>query len=107
MLFALLKGKLVLRLNGHETLRLPNTLNISIKGITAENLIEELQHEIAFSAGSACHAGIRKPSPVLKAMGLSDTEALSSIRLSVGKDTSITEIRTASEMLSETIKSLQ
>src|SRR5208283_1196413 len=107
MFFALLKDKLVVRLNGHETLRLPNTLNISIKGIIAEDLIVKLQGEIAFSAGSACHAGIRKPSPVLKAMGLSDTEALSSIRLSVGKDNSITEIRSASEMLSKTIKSLR
>jgi cysteine desulfurase len=98
-LFSLLESKLAVKLNGHRILRLPNTLNVSIKGITAEDLVAALNDEVAFSAGSACHSGIRKPSPVLKAMGLSDEDALSSIRLSVGKDNTISEIEHASERI--------
>ncbi|MBI3592448.1 MAG: cysteine desulfurase [Nitrospirae bacterium] len=83
-LFASLKSRLDITLNGREELRLPNTLNISIrginppippllkggkggfvKGIIGEDLVEKLKDRIAFSSGSACHSGIRKPSPVL------------------------------------------
>lgn len=105
-LFSLLESKLAVKLNGHKMLRLPNTLNVSIKGIIAEDLVAALNDEVAFSAGSACHSGIRKPSSVLKAMGLSDDDALSSIRLSVGKDNTINEIEEASEMIIQTVKEL-
>ncbi|MDI6727395.1 MAG: cysteine desulfurase family protein [Thermodesulfovibrionales bacterium] len=105
-LFSLLESKLAVKLNGHKMLRLPNTLNISIKGIIAEDVVEQLKDEVAFSAGSACHSGIRKPSFVLKAMGLSDEDALSSIRLSTGKDNTIGEIEYASEMIIQTVNGL-
>lgn len=105
-LFSLLESKLTVKFNGHKMLRLPNTLNISIKGIIAEDIVEQLKDKVAFSAGSACHSGIRKPSSVLKAMGLSDEDALSSIRLSVGKDNTIGEIEEASEMITQTVKEL-
>jgi len=101
-----LESKLAVKLNGHKMLRLPNTLNISIKGIIAEDVVEQLKDEVAFSAGSACHSGIRKPSFVLKAMGLSDEDALSSIRLSTGKDNTIGEIEYASEMIIQTVNGL-
>jgi cysteine desulfurase len=116
MLFSLLKDKLDIKLNGHKTLRLPNTLNISIRGsrvkgrgsrILGEEIVEQLKDKVAFSAGSACHTGIRKPSSVLKAMGLSDEDALSSIRLSIGKDNTPDEIWTASELIIECVKELK
>lgn len=106
-LFHLLQKNLDIRLNGHETLRLPNTLNVSIKGIIGEDLVEKLKDKLAISSGSACHSGIRKPSAVLKAMGMSDEEALSSIRLSTGKDNSIGEMEEASEMIIRTVKELR
>jgi cysteine desulfurase len=106
MLFFLLKEKLDIKLNGHNTLRLPNTLNISIKGISGEDLVEKLKDVAAFSSGSACHAGIRKPSSVLKAMGLSDEDALSAIRLSTGKDNIDAEIENASEAIIKCVEKI-
>lgn len=98
-LFLLLKSNLDVRLNGHEILRLPNTLNVSIKGIISGNLVDQLKDKIAFSSGSACHSGVSKPSPVLKAMGLSDDIAISSVRLSVGKDNTVSQIEEASKII--------
>ncbi len=106
-LFSLLRNALDVRLNGHETLRLPNTLNVSISGVIGNDLVEKLKDSVAFSAGSACHSGTCKPSSVLKAMGLLDEDALSSIRLSVGKDNTPDEIQSASEMIIECVKELK
>jgi len=86
-------------LNGHKRFRLPNTVNVSIEGIDAQEFVMRLSERIALSAGAACHAGKKKPSHVLKAMGLSDEVALSSIRLSTGKDTTEEEIKEAVEIL--------
>jgi len=110
-LYFLLKKDIDIKLNGHEVKRLPNTLNISIKGhkgakVFGEDIVEKLKHRIALSSGSACHAGIRKPSAVLKAMGLSGSDAMSSIRLSVGKDNSFNEIEDASEIIVNCVKEL-
>ncbi|MEW5746156.1 MAG: cysteine desulfurase family protein [Nitrospirota bacterium] len=96
---SLLESGLPLTLNGHPYLRLPNTLNISIKGIVGDDLVERLKEEVAFSAGSACHAGRRTPSAVLTAMGVPESEALSAVRLSVGKDTSPAEVEDAVEKI--------
>ncbi len=95
-----------IRLNGHETLRLPNTLNICIHGIDSTDLLESIKDKVAASSGSACHAGQRKPSPVLKAMGLSDVDAMSSLRLSVGKDNTEEEIKEAVEIIAAMVKIL-
>src|SRR3990172_3839531 len=73
-------------LHGHRAKRLPNTLNLYIPGIFSDDLVTKLQDQVAISSGSACHSGKQIPSRVLKSMGLSDQEALSSIRLSIGKD---------------------
>lgn len=95
LLFQRLRDALPVRLNGHERLRLPNTLNLSLPGILGAELVQRLGEEVAFSAGSACHAGRCTPSPVLTAMGLSEGDALAAVRLSVGKDTSPDEVEEA------------
>jgi cysteine desulfurase len=84
-----------IKLNGHPSKRLPNTLNISFPDILGSALLEKLKDEIAASTGSACHEGRHTPSPVLKAMGLSDERALSAIRLSLGRDTTERQIKIA------------
>jgi len=71
-------------LNGHPTRRLPNTLNVSIKGVIGEQLLEKVP-QIAASTGSACHAGSTEPSAVLLAMGLKREQALEAVRLSLGR----------------------
>ena len=87
------------RLNGDLTQRLPNTLNISIKGITGAGLVESIRDKVAISAGSACHSGICTPSEVLLSMGLNHSDALSAVRISTGKDTTEEEVKEASELI--------
>ena len=107
-LFAgLKKGIEGIRLNGHETLRLPNTLNVSIPGVDAIDLLERIRGRVAATAGSACHSGQKSPSPVLTAMGISEADALSSIRLSTGKDNTEEEIREAIGVIVDTVKELR
>lgn len=93
-----------LKLNGKEAPRLPNTLNVSVEGIVAEEFVSKIGDRVAISAGSACHAGIRRPSHVLMAMGLKEQEALSSVRLSTGKFTTFEDIDRAFEIIKAEIE---
>ncbi len=86
-------------LNGHKTRRLPNTANVTIPGISSHELVEKIKDQVAISTGSACHSGEQVPSAVLKSMGLSDEAALSSVRLSVGKDNTEEEIISAAGII--------
>jgi cysteine desulfurase len=86
------------KLNGHPEKRLPNTLNVSIKGIIGENLLARMP-EIAASTGSACHAGSTKPSAVLLAIGLTNEQALGALRLSLGRWTTAQEVDVASRLI--------
>ncbi len=96
-----------LTLNGHKTKRLPNTVNISIPGISSYELVEKLKDQVAVSTGSACHSGEPSASPVLKSMGLSDEEALSSVRVTVGKDNTEHEITAAAEIIAASAEELR
>jgi len=96
-----------LGLNGHKTQRLPNTLSLRIPGILAHELVGKVMDRVAASTGSACHSGKHTPSGVLKSLGLSDEEALSSIRLSVGKDNTEDEINQAVEILVAAVHELK
>lgn len=78
-------------LNGHPTLRLPNTLNCSFPGVTASDLLAALP-DMAAAAGSACTSAHPEPSHVLKAMGLSEQRIRGAIRLSLGRFTTDAEI---------------
>jgi cysteine desulfurase len=84
-----------IKLNGHPTKRLPNTLNISFPGVQGSMLLHRLKHDIEASTGSACHEGTHTPSSVLSAMGLGKTEALGAVRLSLGRNTSERQIKKA------------
>lgn len=77
-----------LRLNAPIRDRIANTLNLTFPGVLGESLLIALDLEgIAVSMGSACAAGAVEPSHVLLAMGLSNAEARSSLRLSLGWST--------------------
>ncbi len=78
-------------LNGSKDERYPGNLNLRYPGLDVARLMSELR-DIAFSAGSACASGSGRPSHVLKALGLSDVEARSSIRLGFGRYTSEEEL---------------
>jgi len=78
-------------INGSTQHRLYNTTNICFPGVNSEKLILTLQN-IAVSSGSACSAVTTEPSFVLKALGLTDHDALSSIRFSLGRFTTREDI---------------
>lgn len=94
-----------LQLNGHSAKRLPNTLNLSFPDASGSLLLSKLQREIAASTGSACHEGKHNPSAVLKAMGISDREALSSIRISLGRTTTERQIKKAAKAIVKAYRS--
>ncbi|MFM5953821.1 MAG: cysteine desulfurase family protein [Novosphingobium sp.] len=73
-------------LNGSETERWKGNLNLRLDGFDVGRLMSECR-TIAFSAGSACASGSGRPSHVLRALGLSDAQAKSSIRLGFGRYT--------------------
>ena len=77
--------------NGSADRRYPGNLNIRREGLDAARLISDLR-DIAFSLGSACASGSGRPSHVLRALGLSDAEARSSIRLGFGRYTTEEEL---------------
>jgi len=87
-------------LNGAEDRRYRGNLNIRAPGIDANRLISEVRG-VAFSAGSACASGSGRPSHVLKALGLADAEARSSIRLGFGRYTTEEEIEAAITQINE------
>jgi cysteine desulfurase len=78
-------------LNGHPTLRLPNTLNVSFVGRIGADILARLDG-LAASTGSACHAGRVEHSPVLTAMGVAADLRMGAIRFSLGRTTTMAEI---------------
>ena len=77
--------------NGSVDHRYRGNLNIRRESLDAARLISDLR-DVAFSLGSACASGSGRPSHVLRALGLSDSEARSSIRLGFGRYTSEAEL---------------
>jgi cysteine desulfurase len=93
-------------LNGHETERLPNTLNVSIDGIVGEEVLAATPG-IASSTGSACHERSTEPSAVLLAMGLSHSRALGALRLTLGRWSTKEDVEQAATLLAQTVDSLK
>lgn len=80
-------------INGTIDVRLPNNINVRIKGIEAESLNMFLDaHGVCASVGSACSSNTLHPSRTLKAIGLTDEEAHSSIRFSISAENTKEEI---------------
>ena len=92
-------------LNGSFEHRLPNNLNFSVQGVIGTRLHKELKPFISCSSGSACSNGA--PSHVLISLGRTIEQAQSSLRLSVGRQTTLNEIDIAIESISKVIKRLK
>jgi cysteine desulfurase len=92
-----------IRLNGHPHHRLPNTLSISFKGQEANRILENIGHEVAASAGAACHADSVEISHVLEAMGIPLEWAKGALRFSVGRMTTEAEIDKTIRVLAEAV----
>ena len=91
ILSELIKSKLEFEINGSVEKRIPNNLNISIKGKVAEQLFNFMPH-IALSTGSACTSGNIEKSHVLKSMNLNDDRIDGSFRISFGRQTTKNDI---------------
>lgn len=94
-----------IRLNGHEQNRLPGNLNLSFSGLDGDSLLLAL-NDLAISTTSACSSASVQPSYVLKALGLSDELAHSSIRLSIGRFTTEEQIQHAIAIIDTQVKRL-
>jgi len=94
------------KLNGDIEKRLPGNLNLFISGVKSDVLIANIR-DIAFSTGATCSSETGKPSRILKAIGLSDDEAKSSIRLGIGRFNIDEEIDYAADKFVETISYLR
>lgn len=93
-----------IEINGDQSNCLANTLNLSFVGIKAERLLLKVQHQLAFSLGSACNAQNKAASHVLKAMQLSSERIDGAIRISLGRYTTELEIAFIIETFKKALK---
>lgn len=94
-----------IKLNGHEHRRIAGNLNVSFVGLNGDSLLFALS-ELAISTTSACSSASIQPSYVLRAIGLTDTEAQSTIRLSIGRFTSEVQIKKAIDIICRQVSRL-
>jgi len=100
------RGLDLVTLNGHPDQRLPGNLNVSFKFVESESLMMALAG-IAVSSGAACTTTKAEPSHVLKALGLPEDLARSSIRFGLGRFTTAEEIDTVVERVVAAVKKLR
>ena len=87
--------------------RHPGNANLRFRGFAAEDILGSVQPQLAASTGAACASGIPEPSHVLRAMGLSNAEASSSIRFSFGRFTTNNEVEEAARLIIHSLESVQ
>ncbi len=107
LFFTLLEEKIPeLIINGSHKVRLPNNVHITIPAYDNERLLLQLEEAgILGAAGSACSASNEEPSHVLRAMGVSDADAQSSLRFSMGRATTEADVRHTTDTLASLVKS--
>ena len=104
LLFGLEKSIPNLIINGSMQERLPHNLNISISGVNGHRLHREIKSFISCSSGSACANG--SPSHVLLSIGRSMREAEASLRLSIGRNTTLVDIEKAISIITDAVNKL-
>jgi cysteine desulfurase len=92
--------------NGHAEKRVPHNLNMSFNFVEGESLIMGIKG-IAVSSGSACTSASLEPSYVLRALGRSDELAHSSLRMTIGRFTTVEEIDHAASLIRERVTKLR
>jgi cysteine desulfurase len=93
--------------NGNREHRLPHVANISFKYVEGEGLMMGFNKDIALSSGSACTSASLEPSYVLKALGLGDDLAHSSLRFGLGRFTTEEQIDYTIKAVSDTVLKLR
>jgi cysteine desulfurase len=93
--------------NGARAPRVPNILSVSFAGVEGESLLLELDGVVAASSGSACSSATGEPSYVLRALGLTDIAAQASLRLSLGRTTTVNDVDAASAAIKAAVQRLR
>lgn len=93
--------------NGTMVGRHPGNLNLHFPGVEASLLLNALQPHVAASSGSACTSGFQEPSHVLRAMGLTPSEAASSVRFGMGRFATEADAMRAAELVAAAVSSLR
>ena len=86
--------------------RHPGNANLRFGGFAAQDILGSVQPRLAASTGAACASGVPEPSHVLRALGLDETEADSSVRFSFGRFTTKREVREAATLIVDALESL-
>ena len=94
------------KLNGHPEKRLAHNLNVRFEGIESKAIINSVSKKFAISAGSACTTEVVEPSHVLLAIGLSEEQSHSSIRIGIGRKTKPRETQLAADEICEAVELL-
>ena len=92
--------------NGHPTERLPGNLNVSFAYVEGESLLMGI-NDIAVSSGSACTSATLEPSYVIRALGIGDELAHSSIRFGLGRFNTLEEVDYVTDRVSKEVKRLR
>jgi cysteine desulfurase len=95
-------------LNGSLQNRVPGNINIRFDGVSGAKLVTLCSlYGVYISAGSACNEGVPEPSHVLKSIGLSDEEALSSVRITIGHQNTEEDINTAADIITALVERIR
>ena len=96
------------RVNGSSLAMLPGILNVTFPGTESDSLLLMLDNAgIASSTGSACSAGVQRPSHVLLALGLEEREVRASLRFSLGTSTTAEEIHLVGDVIAGVVASVR
>ncbi len=95
------------RVNGDRAHRLPGNLSLTFSDVDADRLVGSLQPDIALSTNAACSSGVLMPSHVLRALGLSESDAASTIRVGFGRFNTRLEVETAARRLAEAVERIR
>jgi cysteine desulfurase len=96
------------KLTGHPTDRLPNNASFAFQNVDGNELLMRLDlGGVAASSGSACKTGNPEPSEVMLALGLDRAWALGSLRLTVGRGTTVEEVERAGEVVKRIVEEMR
>jgi cysteine desulfurase len=92
--------------NAADAPRLPGNLSLTFPGIDADHLVGALQPHLAVSTNAACSSGMIEPSHVLLALGLTDGQAKSTIRVGFGRFNTPEDVESAAVLLCATVEKI-
>lgn len=93
-------------LNGSHSRRHPGNISLQLPGVDARDVIQRMQPLVAISTGSACHSGSHEPSHVLSAIGLTTDQAFATLRLGIGRFSTLAELEFAVDVIANEVLSI-